>query len=82
VKDTTEVPARPFDPHRRCASPAIKEVVQEVLQQMSSYEYYYDTRKRKHSAAAQAVYEATVEAVVCDLVHREVEVPGGQIHVT
>ncbi len=82
MKDTTEVPARPFDPHRRGASPAMKEVVQEVLQQMGSYEYYYDTRKRKRSATAQTTYEATVEAIVCDLVYRELEVPGGHIHVT
>ncbi len=92
MKDATEqdlnaleapaIPARPFNPHRRCASPAMKEVVQEVLQQMGGYEFYYDTRKRKRSAAAQAAYEASVEAVVCDLVHRELEVTGGQVHLT
>lgn len=82
MKDTAEVPARPFDPHRQSASPAMKEVVQEVLQQMGGYEYYYGTRKRKRSATAQAVYEATVEAIVCELVHRELEVPGGLVHVT
>nr|WP_319948464.1 hypothetical protein [uncultured Shimia sp.] len=80
--EVPDIPARPFNPHRRCASRAMKEVVQEVLQQLGGYEYYYDTRKRKRSAAAQASHEAMVEAVVCDLVYRELEVPGGLVHVT
>ena len=83
MKDKNNVvPARPFDPHRRCASPAMKEVVQEVLQLLGRYEYHYETRKRKRSAGAQAAYEAMVEAILCDLVHRELEVSGGQVHVT
>jgi hypothetical protein len=80
--NASALPARPFDPQRRSASSAMKEVVWEVLQQMGSYEYYYDTRKRKRSGTAQAVYATTVEAIVCDLVHRELEAPGGLVHVT
>lgn len=80
--NTSDFLTRPFDPHRRSASPAMKEVVQEVLRQMGGYEAYYGTRKRKRSAVDQATYETTVEAIVCDLVHRELELPGGQVHVT
>ncbi len=36
-------------------------------------------RKRKRTFAAQSTYEATVEAVVCDLVHRQLEVRGGEV---
>jgi hypothetical protein len=89
MKDITEqnqeasnVPARPFDPHRRAASASMKALVKEILGFMAEYEAYFNTRKRKRSFAAQEVYEATVEAIVCDLVHRELEVPGGQVHVS
>lgn len=92
MKDATEqdpnapqapaIPARPFDPHRRSASAAMTELVRDVLRFMDGYEDYYQTRKRKRSAAAQVTYEATVEAVVCDLIHRELEVTGGQVHLT
>jgi len=74
--------ARPFDPHRQCASDAMKTVVQETIEQLGGYEFHHEIRERKRSAAAQATYEAIVEAIVCDLVHRELEVPGGQVHVT
>ncbi len=92
MKDATEqnpipsevpaIPARPFDSHRRSVSAAMTELLQDVLGFMDGYEDYYQTRKRKRSSAAQAAYEATVEAVVCDLVYRELEVTGGQVHLT
>lgn len=70
--------ARPFNPYRRCVSDVMKEVVAEVLNQMGGYELYYKTRKRKRNQEAQIGYEGTVEAIVCDLVYRELEVAGGQ----
>ncbi|WIY24504.1 hypothetical protein [Parasedimentitalea psychrophila] len=79
---TDDIPARPFNPHRCCASTAMTALVQDVLRFMEGYEAYYKKRKRRRNAAAQATYEATVEAVVCDLVHRQLEVLGGQVHVT
>ena len=80
--ETTPLSARPFNPYRRCASDAMTEVVQEVLKQLGGYEEHYKTRKRKRSVTVQATYEATVEAIVCDLVYRELEVAGGRVHVT
>jgi len=74
--------ARPFNPYRRCASDAMKEVVAEVLNQMGGYEEYHETRERKRSAESQVSYEGTVEAIVCDLVHSELEVAGGRVHVS
>ncbi len=92
MKNTTEqdasepqapaVPARPFDPHRRATSAAMNALVQEVLQQMDGYEIIHQTRKRKRRSADQTTYETTVEAVLCDLIHRQLEVSGGQVHVT
>jgi hypothetical protein len=82
---TTELiapPARPFNPHRRCASNGIRVVVQEVLKLLGGYEFYYKIRRRKRSTAVQAIYETTVEAIVCDLIQRELEIPGGRVHVT
>lgn len=39
-------------------------------------------RKRKRSANAQETLDLTVEAVVCDLTFRELEKPGGQVHIS
>lgn len=80
--DAPALVARPFNPHRRGASPGMVTVVQEVLQQMAGYEAYHKTRKRKRTATAQTTYEATVEAIVCDLICRELELSGGLVHVT
>ena len=80
--ETTTPSALPFNPYRRCALDAMTEVVQEVLKQLGGYEEHYKTRKRKRSVTVQATYEATVEAIVCDLVYRELEVAGGRVHVT
>ncbi len=74
--------ARPFNPYRRCASDAMKEVVAEVINQMGGYEFYYKTRKRKRKQEDQLRYEGRVEAIVCELVYRELEVAGGQVHVS
>ena len=74
--------ARPFNSFRRCASDPMKEIVTEVLNQMGGYEEYYKTRKRKRTKEAQIGYETTVEAIVCDLAYRELEVAGAQVHVT
>jgi len=76
------LPARHFDPHRRAATAPMNALVQEVLQQMDGYKAYHSIRKRKRSVTVQATYEATVEAVVCDLVHRQLEAEGGQVHVS
>ena len=74
--------ARPFNPYRCCASDAMKEVVAEVINQMGGYEEYYKTRKRKRNTKSQVSYQGRVEAIVCDLVYRELEVAGGRVHVT
>jgi hypothetical protein len=74
--------ARPFNPYRCCASDAMKEVVAEVLNQMGGYEEYYKIRERKRTKEVQIGYEGRVEAIVCDLVYRELEIAGGQVHVS
>jgi hypothetical protein len=78
----TAPPARPFNPYRRCASGAMRAVVEEFLKLMDGYEHVYKTRTRKRTKDAQASYEGRVEAIVCDLVYRELELAGGAVHVT
>ncbi len=74
------VPARPFDPHKRAATPAMRSLIGEVLSQLAGYEKFHHIRKRKRSDRAQQSYDTIVEAVVCDVVHRELEQLGGTLH--
>ncbi|MFZ7090817.1 hypothetical protein [Primorskyibacter sp. 2E233] len=77
-----KTPARPFDPHRRPATPALRDLVQEVMQQLEAYETCHGLRKRRRSVQAQATHAETVAAIVCDLIYRELEHPGGRVHVS
>lgn len=53
----------------------------EVLRRLGGYEHYYNLRKRKRRQDDQETFEATVEAVVCDMIvaHLEGEVRGTAI---
>jgi hypothetical protein len=44
-------------------------VVQDVLRQVQNYEWYYRLRARRRKPTDQHVFEATVSAVICDLIH-------------
>ncbi|MEY8120847.1 hypothetical protein AB9F26_21965 [Falsihalocynthiibacter sp. BN13B15] len=79
---TSVVPARPFDPFRRAKSAAAETIVESVLHVVSRYEDKHGLRKRKRKAVDQATYETTIEAIVCDLLYRHLEVPSGQLHVS
>ncbi|MEY8144707.1 hypothetical protein, partial [Falsihalocynthiibacter sp. CO-5D18] len=79
---TSVVPARPIDPHRRAKSAAAETIVESVLHVVSRYEIKHGLRKRKRRLADQATYEIMVEAIVCDLLHRHLEIPGGKVHLS
>ena len=74
--------ARRFNPFLCAGSDAMRRTVAELLKQLDGYEDYYQLRKRKRREADQRTYERTVEAVICDLVHRELTSPGGKVHVS
>lgn len=75
-------PARAFDPHRRAKSAAAETIVESVLNELSRYETKNNLRTRKRRAVDQEIYEITVEAIVCDLLHRHLEVSNGKIHLS
>lgn len=71
---------RPFNPHLCAGSEGMRDTLQEVLKQLDGYEHFYKLRKRKRREVDQATFERTVDALVCDLVCRAAEAPGGGIH--
>ncbi|MBN8186396.1 MAG: hypothetical protein GYB50_04185 [Rhodobacteraceae bacterium] len=60
----------------------MRALVKDVLQQLDGYESSAGLRKRKRSASAQETYTDTVEAILCDLICRELEQPRGQVHLS
>jgi len=74
--------ARPFNPFWRAGSDNMRVVVSELTGQLNEYETFYGLRQRQRREADQRTFERTVEAVICDLVHRELTCPRGKIHVS
>ena len=70
---------RPFDPFRSPKSDKAIEVVGDITNQISNYEKHFKLRKRARKATDQAIFEETLSAVVCDLIHRRLEQRGGKI---
>jgi len=58
-----------FDPWRVPHSPPARELVQGVLDEVQAYEAAQGLRKRARRQIDQRSFEATVTAIVCDLVH-------------
>ena len=73
---------RPFYPFWRAGSDNLRLAVSELQQQLEGYEHLYGLRKRERRKPDQRTFERTVEAIVCDLVHRQLTCPGGKIHIT
>ena len=75
-------PARPFN---RCRSPKTehaKIIVGDVLKQIQNYEKYYKKRQRRRKPADQQAFEATVTAVICDLIHHHLSGQGDGVFIT
>lgn len=68
---------RPFNPFRLPNSFEARLIVAEVVKQLQAYERHFGLRKRKRKKADQETFEATVTAVVCDLIHRALTMPQG-----
>jgi hypothetical protein len=74
----TETPAdRPFNGFRIAASNQAKVVVAKVAHLLLNYEDYRAPRKRKRKPDDQKTFHRQVQALVCDLIHRELTCPGG-----
>lgn len=69
----------PFNPWRFAATEKAKALVQEAIQAVEASE----TRPRKRRANDQVSFEATVEAILCDLMHHHIDQrPGDGIYVS
>ncbi len=73
---------RPFDPWRRCRTPAAKEVISEALRLVQNYEAYFHLRKRKRRAADQSIFEEAVEALLCDAAQQWLVDPDARLMVS
>jgi hypothetical protein len=71
-----------FQSFRRPRTDAARAVVKDITNQIENYEKRFGLRKRKRKKADQAIFEATIAAVICDAIHRYCEDPNGRIAVT
>ena len=70
-----------FQPHRAPRSDDAKALVEDVLIQLQSFERLYKKRKRARKAIDQEIFEETVTAVICDVIHRHLEDANGAVAV-
>src|SRR5262245_23522873 len=73
---------RPFDPWRLPATPKARELVGEAARLVEYYELQLKPRKRRRKEAGQRTFEATVSAIMCDLVHHHLSDEAGAIAIT
>jgi hypothetical protein len=72
---------RPFSGFRMARTKAAHDVVLEVRRQIESYEMHL-IRSRKRRPKDQVTFERQIEALVCDLVYREIASPGAWLAVS
>jgi hypothetical protein len=76
---------RPFDGWRVPATDKARALVAEVVRRVEAYEHHFRLRKLTRSARHQATFEATIAAIVVDVVHhhlsRGVAQNGGDVAV-
>ena len=73
---------RPFNPWRIPISDKSKAVVAEAVTMIMNYEKRFEVRKRKRRPDDQATFEATVSAVLCDLIHHHLTGKQGAVYIT
>ncbi len=73
---------RRFDPWRRAASPAAQAIVDDVRAQLENFEKHAGLRRRKRRPTDQRIFEQSVAAIVCDMMHRELTAPGGAVAIS
>jgi hypothetical protein len=75
-------PARPFNPWRTPKTDRAKAVVGDVLNQVQNFEKYLRKLQRRRKAADQQTFEATITAVICDLIHHHLSRQGDGVFIT
>jgi len=73
---------RPFNPWRVPTSDRLKAVASEAITLLQNYERYFAKRKRARRPVDQATFEATVTAILCDLIHHRLVGAEGGIFIT
>jgi hypothetical protein len=68
---------RRFSAWRRAKSQAARDVVAEALRLTTNYEAHFKIRQRARRPGDQRTFEETVEALLCDAVHRHLTEEGG-----
>lgn len=77
---TQDIPKdRPFNPFRIPKTDKLKPLLDDILNQVQNYESHFGLRKRKRRPADQETFEATVTAIVCDLIHLHLTQPEGWV---
>ena len=74
--------ARPFNPWRIPKTDRARSVVADVINQVQNYEEYYRSRQRRRKDADQLVFEATISAILCDLIHHHLSSRDGGVFIT
>ncbi|CAG9168955.1 hypothetical protein [Cupriavidus pampae] len=72
---------RPINGMRVAVSDSARAMVADITGQLLVLESYYEMRKRKRKEADQILFEQQVEAIICDLIHRDLTRPGKAISV-
>jgi hypothetical protein len=57
-------------------------IVADVLNQLQNYETHFGLRQRRRRPADQKTFDMSVAALICDLLHRELTLPGGKLAVS
>ena len=73
---------RPFNGFRITATEKAALVVSEAAHLLLSYEDYRVPRKRKRKADDSQTFTNQVQALICDLIHRELTCPGGWLAIS
>lgn len=72
---------RPINGMRVAASESARKMIIDIIGQLLALEEYYGMRKRKRKKTDQHLFEQQVEAIICDLIHRDLTRPGKSIAV-
>lgn len=83
--ETLEAPEpkdRRFNAYRRPKTSKAQNIVDEAIRLVENYENILKPRKRKRKARYQEVFEQSITAVICDLMHHTLINEGGGVAVT
>ena len=73
---------RHFNPWRTPQTEKARAAIRDVAHQLQSYERLYQLRKRKRRPADQEAFEATVSAIVSDLMYHHILGHGDGVYIT